>query len=381
MKRILILLGAGALLFSGACHSTSKIKVEGSYEAAPESLIEISRLNLSHLVVVDSVFTDRKGNFSFNLTAQKGLPEFYYLSHERKPLTSLLLLAGDQVWVTIDQEKRIGIKGSVETEYLREAEEMMRLSQHQFDSLMHQFDLLDPASEQAHQVNQALGSVYVKQKQAAIRFLFNHPNSMASIQVLFQKFSDELPLFADPKDALFFQRLYDSLQPLYPKSPYIVALQDQSKLRQWQMNINEKLIDIQELEFPEIVLPNVQAEPVALSSLKGKVILLSYWLSQDARQRIENQELLELYNKYAPKGLEIYQISLDTDKTAWAFTITAQALPWISVCDGLGANSTAVSTYSVTKVPANFLIDKNGDIVGRDFTLEKLSSELARLCK
>jgi len=380
MKKIFFL-SVVTLFLVSTCNRSSIVKVNGSYAAAPETQLEISRLNLSRLVAVDSVFTDSKGNFSFRLPAQKGFPEFYYITQEGKPLTSLLLFAGDHITLTIDRNKSVRIIGSVETDYLHEIEDVMRNSQHQYDSLMKQFLQLDPKSTEAVSLNYELGSIYVKQKQGAIRFLFNHPKSFASVLVLFQKFSDELPLFADPKDMLYFQRLYDSLQPLYPRSPYIAALREQSEMKKWQIDMDEKLLNIQELGFPDIIIPDVYAKPMALSSLKGKVILLSFWLSQDPRQRIENQELLELYRKYAVKGLEIYQVALDTDKTSWARTITDQALPWISVCDGYGVKSTAVSTYAVTKVPSRFLINKSGDIVGRDFSLEQLNVELAKLCK
>ena len=244
---------------------------------------------------------------------------------------------------------------------------------------MRQFLALESSSTDAIALNYALGAVYVKQKQAAIRFIFSHPRSMASVQLMFQQFSDELPLFADVNDAFYFQRLYDSLQPLYPKSPYITALYDQSEWRKREMVLNDLLLDMKELGFPDIALPDVHAQPSALSKLSGQVIILSFWLSHDLSQRMANQELLELYRKYASRGLEIYQVALDTDKTAWARAVADQALPWISVCDGFGVGSSAVSLYEVTKVPTFFLIDKNSDIVGRDFSMEQLKSEVAKL--
>ena len=368
-----------ALLMTGACTSGSKVKVRGTY--APDTRLELKRLNLSHLLTVDTVLTDAKGNFSFRLPAQKGFPEFYYLMQDQKSITSLLLLAGDKLSLTIDEETgNVVVKGSPETTYLHEAEAAMKASQWQYDSLMQRFLSLNPESPETLAINYALGTVYVKQKQGAIRFLFTHPKSMASIQVLFQQFSEDLPVFADIKDAPYFQHIYDSLQPLYPRSPYVTALREQIELRLSQMAFNEHLLNIEELGFPDISLPDIKAEPLALSSLKGKVILLSFWLSQDPRQRIMNQDLLVLYKKYAP-GLEIYQVALDTDKTAWARTVTEQQLPWISVCDGFGQNSVAVSTYAVSQLPANFLIDKNGDIVGRDIFEGELASMLDRLCR
>ena len=377
MKKIVVAFLFAALLLTVACNQTSKVKVEGHY--APDIKLEIKRLNLSHLVTVDSVHTDRKGNFSFTLSAGKNLPEFYYIMQDDKPLTSLLLLAGDRVFLSIEEETgKVELKGSLETEYLHEAEAAMDASQHRYDSIMQRFLLLNPESAEALTLNYALGSVYVKQKQGAIRFLFNHPTSMASVQVLFQRFSDDLPVFADFKDVLYFQHVYDSLQPRYPRSPYVAALREQAELRRKQMELNEHLLNAQESSFPDISLPNIQAEPVALSLLKGKVILLSFWLSQDPRQRIANQDLLALYQKYAPQ-LEIYQVALDTDKTAWARTVAEQQLPWISVCDGYGTGSAAVSTYAVSQLPSNFLIDQHGDIVGRDLFEEALASALDKL--
>ncbi|MCL1973890.1 MAG: AhpC/TSA family protein [Bacteroidetes bacterium] len=377
MRKIILAFALTALFLAGACNGASSVKVEGHY--IPDAKLEIKRLNLSHLVTVDSVHTDRRGNFAFRLPAKKGLPEFYYLMCNDKSVTSLLLLAGDRVNLSIEEATgMVQVKGSPETESLHEAEVAMKTSQHQYDSLMQQFLLLNPESKEAVALNYDLGTVYVKQKQGAIRFLFTHPTSMASVQVLFQRFSDDLPLFADFKDGLYFKHIYDSLQPLYPRSPYVIALRDQAELRRQQMELNEHLMNATESGFPDIALPNIQAEPVALSLLKGKVILLSFWLSQDPRQRIINQDLLDLYKKYAP-ALEIYQVALDTDKTAWARTVTEQQLPWISVCDGYGSGSSAVVTYAVTKLPTNFLIDQNGDIVGRDLSEAELHAALKSL--
>ena len=372
------------LLFAAmcACEVASRAKIEGTFVNYPNDSLTVCKLDVSTLVPVDTVVTNKTGKFFVRLKMKKGFPEFYYIRRHGKTLSSLLVLPGDRISLTVDTAKRVHtVTGSIETAYLHEAESVMATAQHRYDSLMRQLLSLDSKSPEAIALNYALGSLYVKQKQAAIRFLFTYPRSISSVQVLFQKFSDDLPLFADNTDALYFQRLYDSLRPLYPRSPYIAALRDQSEWRKREMEINDKLLNAKVLGFPELVLPDVQAQPVALSLLKGKVIILSFWLSQDSRQRIANQEWLELYRKYASKGLEIYQVSLDTDKTAWARTVAEQALPWISVCDGYGVNSKAVATYVVSQVPSNFLINQEGDIVGRDFSMEKISAELARLCR
>jgi hypothetical protein len=78
-----------------------------------------------------------------------------------------------------------------------------------------------------------------------------------------------------------------------------------------------------------------------------------------------NNELKEVYRKYRNSGLEVYQVSLDSDKTAWAASVKEQELPWISVCDGKGVMSPSVSAYNVASVPTMFVFNAKGDIVAK----------------
>ena len=79
-----------------------------------------------------------------------------------------------------------------------------------------------------------------------------------------------------------------------------------------------------------------------------------------------NAELKEVYAEYADRGFEIYQIGVDVSKDIWINAVQEQQLPWISVCDFRGRNSPALGLYNVQKLPANFLIDREGIVVARD---------------
>ena len=95
--------------------------------------------------------------------------------------------------------------------------------------------------------------------------------------------------------------------------------------------------------------------------------------------RLDNRELIDLYVRYASKGLEIFQVALDNDKAAWAASVKDQSLPWISVCDGMGVYSSAVTAYNVVEIPTFFIINKNGDIVSRKNQVEEAIEEIKRL--
>ena len=64
-------------------------------------------------------------------------------------------------------------------------------------------------------------------------------------------------------------------------------------------------------------LKNISGNRVALSSLKGKYVLLSFWSAKSQECIAENLQLKELYKLYNKKGFEIYQINLDENESDW----------------------------------------------------------------
>ena len=131
--------------------------------------------------------------------------------------------------------------------------------------------------------------------------------------------------------------------------------------------------------MPEIELPDMFGNNRTLSSLNGKVILLQFWSAAAGNSNAMNADLKELYAKYKDNGFEIFQVSFDRSKAVWINAVQEQKLPWISVCDLRGETSPTVGEYNVQNVPTSYLIDRDGQIVGKDLTSEKLEAEVKRL--
>jgi peroxiredoxin len=127
----------------------------------------------------------------------------------------------------------------------------------------------------------------------------------------------------------------------------------------------------------DIELTDNQGQVRRLSDLKGKVVLLDFHLFglQDSPQRILT--LRELYNKYHAQGLEIYQVSLDSDEHFWKQTTAA--LPWISVRDPEGPDSQRLMLYNVQSVPEFFLIDRGNNLVKRSSQIKDIDTEIKAL--
>ncbi len=374
-----------SLILLVSCSTKShRAKVEGKVDGLTKGEIVVKKLNINVQKILDTIKLDQKGEFRYIIKFASSSPEFYYLYHKDRKIASLILLPGEKVKIQTDT---LGlnpvVEGSTESSLLISLEKKISQSQARFDSLKNKMQEAVTANDaqKVTELNYALGSVYVKQKQDAIKYIYTNPASITNMILLYHRFSADVPLFADLRDVLLFRRVYDSLQVIYPGSLYVSRLMDEITVRERSEIINSKILDASQRGFPEISLPDTKANIRLLSDLSGKVIVLSFWSVTDANQRMQNREYFDLYDKYSSRGFEIYQVSADTDKTAWARAVAEQEIPWISVCDGLGANSPAISTYNIQNLPANFVIDRSGSIVAKNIYGAVLETKLASLLK
>jgi thiol-disulfide isomerase/thioredoxin len=133
---------------------------------------------------------------------------------------------------------------------------------------------------------------------------------------------------------------------------------------------------------PEITLPTLTGETKALSSLRGKVVLLDFWASWCGPCRRENPNVVATYKKYSSKGFDVFSVSLDENKTAWEAAIKKDGLVWNNHVSDLGGwKSAVVPTYEIESIPFPVLIDKEGNIVamGESLRGNGLESELKKL--
>jgi len=126
----------------------------------------------------------------------------------------------------------------------------------------------------------------------------------------------------------------------------------------------------------EINLSDIKGKSISLSSLKGKVVLIDFWASWCVPCRKTIPGLKLTYNKYKPKGLEIYGISLDNDADDWKHAIKQNGIPWLQVIDTTGD---IAGKWNVNYIPNTFLLDKTGKIVAVNPSEEELNKLLQEL--
>jgi len=224
-------------------------------------------------------------------------------------------------------------------------------------------------------------SIVEVQRRFTLEFVLGHLNSIASIYALYQKLDDQTFILYKNKDIQILKITGAALDTIYPESPHVKALvSNAASLVQQVYNSGLRdLMQYADSEFPEIALPDPEGDTIKLSSLKGKVVLLSFWASWNRNSSDFNTYLLELYRQFHPQGFEIYQVSLDYYINSWVQAIEYEELPWINVSDLSYPESITAGNYNIQSLPANYLLNKTGVIVGKNLSISELNSRVPDL--
>jgi thiol-disulfide isomerase/thioredoxin len=179
-----------------------------------------------------------------------------------------------------------------------------------------------------------------------------------------------------------YKKVLTSLLNAYPNDLY--TKQFNSKVLSMDTKLKAQPVAVG-VEAPEINLPNPDGKKMALSSLRGEVVLLDFWASWCRPCRMTNPHVVEMYKKYNKKGFDIFNVSLDgiddkrlaayqndadliakamdLEKSKWKQAIKQDKLTWKNHVSQLRSWSSPVAaTYGVNSIPKTFLIDRKGII-------------------
>lgn len=361
MKKTLLIIALGVLMCS--CSSNS-VKISGRLLGLGSQVVYLEKVSGGETKLIDSVSLASNGDYGFEIGDVAQTPMLYNIvySGERIPL---LLKGGERVTVnTVGSPLRnYTVEGSKESELLREFNNFYVKGVANMAVILEKYSGGNFSELDKRTLMQEYTHEYRMVKREQLRFIIEHKDKIAAIYALYQRLPSEKFLFSNRDDIIYFRTVADAIEESYPESPFLPTLRTDIA----RMEAHKSLVSqIKEVGYPDFELPDMYGEDVRLSSLAGKVVLLSFWSASSGRANNVNADLKEIYERFADRGFEVYQVGIESSKAVWINTVQEQKLPWISVGDLRGENSPVLGMYNVKSLPANFLIDRDGNIVAKN---------------
>ena len=371
-----------AALSIASCNN-NKFTVEGQIAGAKDSVLYFENVGLEGINVLDSVKLNDNGDFSFSQDATTA-PEFYRLR-----------IADQIINVSIDSTETVQIKGQypgMASNYTisgsENCEKIRELALKQIDLQAKAIALQSNTELGIAKANDSIQTLINAYKEEVKRnYIYKEPYKAYAYFALFQAIGNYL-IFnprANKEDIKAFAAVATSWDTYYPHAERgqnlhniaIEGMKNQRIVAAQNADIQIEASKVQEAGVLDIALLDNKGNMRHLTDLKGQVVLLDFhvFALKDSPARII--QLRELYNKYHAQGLEIYQVSLDSDEHFWKQQTAA--LPWISVRDEDGAGSQRLTLYNIQAVPDFFIIDRGNNLVKRAAQIADLEAEIKKL--
>ena len=377
MKKSLLFLFILAGLIS--CKQNDKFRVSGTVSDATGEMLYFEHSGLLKTTLLDSVKVDSKGNFQFK-SGRPLYPDFYNLRMNNKVITFAVDSCED-----IHFEAK---NDNFATDYtVKGSETSLQIQQLRKSVMSIQRKLNDLTIDLSTEDRIAKFAVIEKEIEAhkvfARELILRNPRSAAAYFAIYQKVNNTY-LFSPyvKSDRPFCAAVatsYHAFMPDYERSKNVYNLVMDAIRTDRQAKEKEEWSKVMEESgtgYIDIALKDKNNTERKLSQLQGKVVLLDF-SAYESKQSVEYTfALRDLYNKYHKRGFEIYQISLDRNKLAWEESITN--IPWICVRDENGPNTVWATTYNITSIPTNFLMDKKGNILARSLGFGEMAKEIEK---
>ena len=375
------LAGVVALAGFAACGGGNSARLSGHFIGAASQPVYLERVMPGAATPArDTIVTNDNGEFNFRVQLPDGQPTIFNLRYDGE-MVPLLISPREKVNVmSLGDLDGYRVSGSPESELVWRVHRILSDGAAALDSISRSYvGTLDDG--QRDLIGRAWYDEYTRIKRRQIGFIVENSSSLAAVYALYQRLPNDNVLFNGESDVVYYRMVADSVRGRYPDSKYVQALEREVAGQTAVTELRNRIAGegIAEVDFPEIELPNMYGQREKLSSLAGNVIVLDFWMATDTQGRIHNADMKELWGLYAERGLAIYQVSLDTSRPLWVNAVQEQKLPWITVCDFRGEASPAVLSYRISSMPANFLIDRSGNIVGRNLYGDALERKIKEL--
>ncbi len=361
------------------CTDNKTFTVEGTIEGAQDSTLYLYNQSLSGPVLMDSVKLGADGRFTFKGDAPEA-PDFYVLKLHNQ-IINFSIDSTETVTVSArypGMGSNYTVSGSDDCEKIRQLALLQQDLQRRAMALER-----DGSLSNDQRIDSLRRMVESYKAEVTNNYIYVEPQKAYAYFALFQTLGPwnifERNNTQDVKVFGAVATCWDTYHPGALRTEHLhnTALKGINEYRAVEARRLENIDETKIINagLIELRLPDANGRTRTLTELQGQVILLDFHVYSMKESAARILELRELYNKYHSKGLEIYQVSIDTDEHFWKQQ--TEHLPWVCVFDPDGSS---LASYNVQSVPEFFTINRKGELQKRASQMDDgVEAEIRRL--
>ena len=319
-------------------------------------------VKLDSAMVIKGEFTIKGGKVDY--------PELVYLMPKGLPGGMTFYLENSEITITghLDSLANAVVTGSKTEDEINALNDMIEPMSEKYSALNQEYRQAEQAGDAAKvaDLEKQIDEIYDEVNKIRLDFVKNNPGSFYAASLLSS--------LSYSMEAGEIETILNAMDTTVSKTKSVQDLKARVEIMK-TVSIGQKA--------PDFTMNDVNDQPVALSSKigKSKLLLIDFWAAWCGPCRQENPNVVKVWKEYNKKGFDVYGVSLDRpgEKDKWLQAIKDDNLTWTHVSDLQYWQCAAAKLYAVNAIPANFLLDETGTIIGRNLRGEAHENKVKEL--